>query len=134
MKSFGRVAASVLQLGGIAAALMFFLFGLAHRNWSLIAAAAFCVLLHLIGDAGRKFLEIPDTNSVLAAASQFVKIRPFLTFVGIMLMLIGHYTHIDLTLGRADIVTSNGLLLLGFAFAIIGAINYSVIYNSEDKL
>jgi hypothetical protein len=127
MKTFGRVAAAILQLAGAALAISFFF---AH----LYAAAGFCVLLHLIGDAGRKFLEIPDTNSVLAAASQFVKIRPFLTFVGIMLMLIGHFTHIDVTLGHAHIITPNGLFLLGFSFAIVGAISYSVIYNSEDRL
>lgn len=127
MKSFGRVAADILQLGGIAAAIAFALFGLHH-------AAYFCVLLHLIGDAGRKFLEIPDTDSTLLAASQFVKVRPFLAFVGLALMLIGKYTGIDLTLGHAHIVTSNGLFLLGFSFALIGVLVYSVIYNSEDRL
>lgn len=108
---------SLFQLIGAAGAVLFFLLHLP------VVAAVF-MAFHFAGDVIEKLFQLPSTSAIAKEAAQYVKLRAFLLFVGIALMLVGHFTHIAL-----HVVTSNGLFILGFFLAIIGAFTYPEIYT-----
>lgn len=108
---------SLLQIIGAALAVLFLFL---HK----FELSAVFILLHFVGDTIERLFVMPTLAQLEGAASQFVKLRPFLLFVGIALMLLGKYTHIDVRL-----ITSNGLFLLGFFLALIGGFTYDEIYT-----
>lgn len=111
------VYGSLLQIIGVILAVLFLFL---HK----FELSAIFIVLHLTGDIIEKLFVMPTLAKIEQAASQFVKLRPFLLFVGIALMLIGKFTHIDVRL-----TTSTGLFLLGFFLALIGGFTYDEIYT-----
>lgn len=102
--------------------------------WALLAhqyVLASLFALHLVGDGIVGFLKplqaLVDFES--GKAKQYVKLRPFLLFVGIMLMGVGHLGHVGFKLLWAVPVTSFGLFYLGLALALIGGFTYDLIYT-----
>jgi hypothetical protein len=101
--------------------------------WALVTgqyALASLFSLHLTGDGIVGFLlPLQGLLDLEQKARKYIQLRPFLAFVGLMLMNIGKYAHISFKLVWFLPVTSNGLFLLGLALALIGIFTYLEIYT-----
>lgn len=101
--------------------------------WALVTGQyvlASLFSLHLTGDGIVGFLlPLQGLLDLEKKARKYIQLRPFLAFVGLMLMVIGKYAHVAFKLFWAIPVTSNGLFLLGLALALIGLFTYLEIYT-----
>ena len=116
---------TIFQLAG---ALLGLIFGLLGHPY--LATAFF--ILHVTGDGIVGFLlPLAGLKSFeQGEAAKFVKLRPFLLFVGIALMNVGFWDKgISVTLGSFHILTSFGLFQFGFFLALIGGFTYDLIYT-----
>ncbi|GEM_PF-2896461 len=99
--------------------------------WALIARQfwlAFFFGLHLAGDGIVGFLRpLAGLVTIEKDAAQFVKLRAFLLFVGLALMLVGKVASIHFTILFP--ITSTGIFIFGFFLSLIGAFTYSEIYT-----
>jgi hypothetical protein len=110
------VIGSLMQILGIILGVLF----LFLHKWEL---AAFFIMVHLTGDIIEKLFVMPALAAIEAAAAQFVKLRPFMAMVG-MLMMLGYIIS-----GSHALWARMTFGYFGFCILLIGALTYDEVYT-----